>query len=103
MDEFDLTLKYIKGKDNVLADCFSRLSILRPITGEKGNPKIIEKRERSGKFVDFHALHVPQNDKIILKDEVFFNNLTEHEQHADIEDNNEMIKCFLNSQSFINE
>ena len=53
MDEFDLTLKYIKGKDNVLADCFSRLPILRPITGEKGNPRIIEKREQSGKFVNF--------------------------------------------------
>ena len=53
MDEFNLTLKYMKGKDNVLADCFSQLQILRPIAGEKGNPKIIEKRERSGKFVDF--------------------------------------------------
>ena len=99
MDEFDLTLKYIKGKDNVLADCFSRLPILRPITGEKGNARIIKKRERSGKFVDFHALHVPQNEEMILEDEVFFNNLTEHEQHADIEDDNEMIECFLNLPS----
>ena len=36
---------------------------------------------------------------MILEDEVFFNNLTEHEQHADIEDDNEMIECFLNLPS----
>ena len=99
MDEFDITLKYIKGKDNVLIDCFSRLPILRPITGEKGNPKIIKKRERSGMFVDFWQLHLPQNDKMIWEDEVFFNNLPESEQHSNIEDNNEMIECFLNLPS----
>ena len=38
LDEFDLTLKYIKGKNNALADCFSWLPIISPATGEKGNP-----------------------------------------------------------------
>ena len=52
MDEFDLTLKYIKGKDNVLADCFSQLPILWTIAGEKDNIKVIAKREQSGKFVN---------------------------------------------------
>ena len=28
MDEFDLTLDYIEGKNNVLADAFSRLPIM---------------------------------------------------------------------------
>lgn len=28
MDKFDLTLKYIEGKNNVLADCFSRLPLM---------------------------------------------------------------------------
>ena len=53
MDEFDLRFKYIKGKDNVLADCFSQLPILQSISDENKNPKIIAKREQSRKFADF--------------------------------------------------
>ena len=30
-----------------------------------------------------------------LEDELFFNNLPEHEQYTSIEDNNKMIDCFL--------
>ena len=33
---------------------------------------------------------------MILEDEVFFNNLSEYEQHENIEDDNKMIECFLN-------
>ena len=36
---------------------------------------------------------------MILEDKVFFNNLPEHEQHANIEDNNKMIESFLNLPS----
>ena len=36
---------------------------------------------------------------MILEDEVFFNNLPEHEQHVNIKDNNKMIDCFLNLPS----
>ena len=53
MDEFDLTLKNIKSKNSVLADCFLQLPIIRSVTGEKGNLKITVKQEQSGNFVNF--------------------------------------------------
>ena len=95
LDEFDLTLKYIEGKNNVLADCFSRLLIIIPATEEKGNPTVTQKRNRSGTFIDFNKLNATRNVEMILEDEAFLN-ISEAESHSNIEDNNELINCFLN-------
>ena len=89
LDEFDLTLKYIEGKNNVLADCF-----LRP--EEKGNPTITQKRNCSGTFIDFNKLNATHNDEIIFEDKAFLN-ISEAENHSNIEDDNGLIKYFLNS------
>ena len=96
MDEFDLTLKYIEGKNNVLADYFSRLPLMSPPTEEKGNLTVTGKRKRSGTIIDFNNLNATRNDDMILEDETFFNNISDIEQHSNIEDNNELIDCFLN-------
>ena len=96
MDKFDLTLKYIKGKNNVLADCFSRLPLMSPPTDEKGNLTVTQKRNRSGTIIDFNNLNATRNDDMILEEETFFNNISDIEQHSNIEDDNELIDCFLN-------
>ena len=57
MDKFDLTLKYIEGKNNILADCFSRLPLMSPATDEKGNPTVTWKRNRSRTIIDFNNLN----------------------------------------------
>ena len=95
LDEFDLNLKYIEGKNNVLADCFSRLPIISPATEEKGNPTVTQKQNRSGTFIDFNKLNATRNDEMILEDEAFLN-ISEAENHSNIEDDNELIECFLN-------
>ena len=94
MDEIDLTLKYIKGKNNVLTDCFSRLPIISSATEEKGNPTITQKQNRSGTFIDFNKLNATCNDEMIFEDKAFFN-ISEAENHSNIEDNNKLIECFL--------
>lgn len=68
MDEFDLTLKYIEGKDNVLADCFLRLSLISPPTDKKGNPMVMWKRNRSRTIIDFNNLNASWNDDMILEE-----------------------------------
>ena len=92
----NLTLKYIKGKNNVLADCFLWLPIISPATEEKGNPTVTQKQNQSGKFIDFPKLDATQDDKMILEDKAFFNYISEEENHINIKDNNELIECFLN-------
>lgn len=96
MDEFDLTLMYINDKNNVLADCFLQLPIMNPTTDEKDNPTVIQKQTQSGKFVDFKNLNATQNDKMILEEKAFFNYISEVKNHLNIEDDNELIECFLN-------
>ena len=96
MDEFYITLKYIEGKINIRADCFLRLPLMSPPTDEKGNPVVAQKRNRSGTIIDFNNLNSSQNDNMILEVETFFNNMSKKEQHTNIEDNNELIVCFLN-------
>ena len=70
MDEFDLSLHYIEGKKNVLADCFSRLPIMRSIAVEDSNNNN-NKRKRIGTPMDFHTIKVPKDDTMI-DDEAFF-------------------------------
>ena len=71
MDEFDLSLHYIEGKKNVLADCFSRLPIMRSIPVENNPNNSKNKRTRIGTPMDFHTIKVPKDDTMI-NDESFF-------------------------------
>ena len=61
IDEFDTTLRYIKGAKNVLADCFSRLPRMeKPSVGDK-------ELKQKGKLVDFMALCFMISDNEIQK------------------------------------
>ena len=57
LEEFDVTLRYIEGEKNVLADCFSRLPRMsKPSVGDKERLMIERKK---GTLVDFQKLKVP--------------------------------------------
>ena len=57
LEEFDVTLCYIEGEKNVLADCFSRLPRMsKPSVGDKERLMIEQKK---GTLVDFQKLKVP--------------------------------------------
>ena len=66
MDEFDLSLNYIEGKNNVLADAFSWLPIMdwSFAVGDNNN-------RRKGTPINFHTIKVPHDDTLI-DDERFF-------------------------------
>ena len=72
MDEFDLSLHYIQGKKNVLADCFLRLSIMEHSVAVEDNIMNNNKRKRVGTPINFHTIKVPKDDTLI-DDERFFN------------------------------
>ena len=58
--------------------------------------RLLKKRNRSGTIVDFKNLNATQNDKMILEDKVFSTTYLKKENHSNVEDDNELIKCFLN-------
>ena len=103
MDEFDLSLHYIEGKKNVLADCFSRLPIFeRSVPLEDNNNT--RKRKRVGTPIDFHTIKVPKDDTMI-DDERFFNlnevyvrdeRINNCDSYFNIDDDNEIMDLFLN-------
>ena len=66
MDAFDLTLDYIEGKNNVLADAFSQLPIMERSIAVGNNNK-----RRKGTPINFHSIKVPRDDTLI-DDERFF-------------------------------
>ena len=113
IDQYDVDLKYIPGKDNILADCFSRLpridkqvknpepSILG--RGRPSSPQSVmnfpesfdradatdnrdrkRKRESPGTFVDFKKLESPSDDFEI-----------DGEAFLSLHDDNEVIKCLF--------
>ena len=99
MDEFDLTLDYIEGKNNVLADAFSRLPIMdRPVAvGDNNN-------RRKGTPIIFHTIKVPRNDTLI-DDERFFtveemyvkNERLHHDKlYFSVEEEDKVMDLFLN-------
>ena len=58
MEDFDITLCYIEGEKNELADCFSRLpQMSKPSMGDKEIEMIMKKK---GTLVDFKALETPK-------------------------------------------
>ena len=95
MDQFDLQLKFIAGKDNVLADCFSRLPRMAKDTGENSSSKITTRRKRNGRIVDFHNLRTPENEGTLIGDEVFVSdNLCG--TYLGIDEDNTLMESFLN-------
>jgi len=86
MDEFDLTLHYIEGKKNVLADCFSRLPIMNSPNAVGNNYKNINNNsKRTGTPIDFNTIEVPK-DEFIIDDEAFIS----------IDEDNDLMECLLN-------
>ena len=73
MDEFDLSLHYIEGKQIFLADCFSRLSIIEKSVpmGDSIND-INNKCKRNRTHIDFPTIKVPK-DYTMIDDKWFFN------------------------------
>ena len=60
IDEFNVNLKYIEGKKNILADCFSRLPRMEPpFAGDK-------EQQGKGKKIDFKAIKIPKDDILSL-------------------------------------
>lgn len=46
--------------------------------------------------MNFWQLHVPQNEEMILEDEIFFNDIPENEWHTNnIDNDNKMTEYFL--------
>ena len=101
MDEFDLSLNYIEGKNNVLADAFSRLPIMDKsvAVGDNNN-----RNRRIGTPVNFHTIKVPRDDTLI-DDDRFFNveemyvideRLHKEDLYLNIEEDNDILDLFLN-------
>ena len=99
MDEFDLTLDYIEGKNNVLADAFSRLPIMDQsvAVGDNNN-------WRKGTPINFHTIKVPRDNKL-SNDERFFTikemyvkdkRLHKDELYFSVEEEEEIMDLFLN-------
>lgn len=70
MDEFNLTLEYIKGKDNVLADFFLGLPIMRKPAEEDGLLKIQLKHKKKGQEIIFNAINIDRST--MIDDEEFY-------------------------------
>ena len=85
LDEFDLELCHIPGKENVLGDCFSRLPRMdRPVSvGDDLKNKYGEPR---GTSIDFNLLQVPEHEDVLERGDVFFF----------IDEDNDVIECLLN-------
>ena len=65
VDQFDCEVRYIPGKENVLADCFLRLPQM-----EKPSAGIKELQGR-GKLINFNTIDIPKDDEEILDAETF--------------------------------
>ena len=101
VDQFDCELCYIPGKENVLADCFSRLPQM-----EKPSAGINELQGR-GKSIDFNKIKLPKDDEEIIEGETFlsiahkFCETISQEQEREPDNNNESFyqdlkECLLN-------
>merc|ERR1712025_1222864 len=67
IDQFDCKIHYIQGKNNVLADCFSRLPLMqKPTVGDK-------ELQGKGKLIDFDKIILPKDEEEILEGETFTN------------------------------
>ena len=81
VEEFSPKFEYFPGKDNVLADCFSRLRrMAKPSEGKKIAPN-------RGKIISFENLKVPKSPDEIYSytDNVLLPPPTEHEIHKEMQ------------------
>ena len=103
MDKFGLSLGYIEGKNNVLADAFSRLPMV-DCSVAVGGGNINNKNKRTGTPIDFHTIKVSKDDTLI--DDKRFFNMTEtfvkdkqlHKErlYFNVEEDNKIKDLFLN-------
>ena len=85
LDEFDLELRHIPGKENVLGDCFSRLPRMdRPVS--VGDDLKNKYGEPKGTFIDFNLLESPEHEDVLERGDAFFS----------IDEDNDVIECLLN-------
>ena len=101
VDQFDCELRYIPGKENVLADCYLRLPQMeKPSVGTK-------ELQGQGKLIDFNNIQLPKDEEEIIEGETFlsiahkFCESIIHEQELDSSNNNdsfyqELQECLLN-------
>lgn len=103
MNEFDLYLNYIGGKNTLLADCYSQLPIMdNPVVGGDSNNN--KKRKRNVTPIDFHTIKVLKDDTLI-DNEHFFNlevmcvkndRINISNNYCHIDEDNDMMDLFLN-------
>ena len=118
IDEFDVTLTYVPGKENILGNAFSRLPWIDRPTEGKGNGTIVRKLKRNGKIIDFKNIKLPKNDKAIIEDKLYQDELyyevfvsdasseangvlvnEDNDVFATIDEDNEFMECMLNLPS----
>ena len=91
LEEFDVTLYYIKGEMNVLADCFLRLPRMsKPSVGYK--ERLMTKRNK-GRLVNFQTLKVPKLTDEINKIMLITNNF--HSRWRRLYDSQDNPKLFI--------
>ena len=94
VDQFDCELRYIPGKENVLADCFSRLPKMeKPSVGMK-------ELQGRGRSIDFNKIQLPKDNEEILDGETF---LAAAQQLCETIINNKESDLANNDESFYQE
>ena len=88
LKDFNVTFKFIEGKKNVIADCFSR----RPQQIEKAS---VGKSSDKGKLIDFTKLEVSKEKDDVFHCDKYRNELPDILSCCDNEDT-DTIECFLN-------
>ena len=105
VDQFDCKLRYIPGKENVLADCFLQLPQMeKPTAGDR-------ELQGCGKLIDFNNIKLPKDEEEIINGETFLvtaqricERIIQEEERDSLLNNEsfyqELCKCLLNLPPF---